>query len=128
MALTDPHHIMRRMFRHSVFIFVPEYFWILKRAIMLTANDVARIYDTILSIPGMSETVKVDMKISRRNVLLLHSVFRRGLSPKEDDKSPGLLDSIPKETLQELQVIADDLLTKAGLIELNEKLSALSTK
>jgi len=95
---------------------------------MLTANDVAKIYDTILSIPGMSETVKVDMKISRRNVLLLHSVFRRGLSPKEDDKSPGLLDSIPKETLQELQVIADDLLTKAGLIELNEKLSALNSK
>lgn len=26
---------------------------------MLTTNDVARVYDTILSIPGMNETVKI---------------------------------------------------------------------
>ncbi len=44
---------------------------------MLTTNDVAKVYDnyikvygTILSIPGMNETVKIDLKISRKNVLL----------------------------------------------------------
>jgi len=62
---------------------------------MLTTNDVARVYDTILSIPGMNETVKIDLKISRKNVLLLHSVIKRGLSAKEDDKYSGLLESIP---------------------------------
>ncbi len=39
---------------------------------MLTTNDVAKVYDTILSIPGMNETGKIDLKISRRNVLLLN--------------------------------------------------------
>lgn len=95
---------------------------------MLTTNDVARVYDTILSIPGMNETVKMDMKISRKNVLLLHSVIKRGLSVKGDDASQGLLASIPQETLQELQSIADDYLTKAGLTELSEKLKALGTR
>ena len=95
---------------------------------MLTTNDVAKIYDTILSIPGMSETVKIDMRISRKSVLLLHSVIKRGLTAKDDDKSSGLLENIPGEALQELQVIADDYLTKAGLTELSEKLKGLGTK
>ncbi len=95
---------------------------------MLTTNDVAKVYDTILSIPGMNETVKIDMKISRKNVLLLNSVIKRGLSAKDDDKSSNLLETIPEETLHELENIADDYLTKAGLTELSEKLKALSSK
>lgn len=93
---------------------------------MLTTNDVARIYDTILSIPGMSETVKIDLRISRKNVLLLNSVIERGLSMKDDDKSPHLLKSVPQETLKELKALAGDCLQKAGLIELSDKLSSLS--
>ncbi|MGN6214514.1 hypothetical protein [Parafilimonas sp.] len=95
---------------------------------MLTTSDVAKVYDTILSIPGMNETVKIDMRISRKNVLLLHSVLKRGLTAKDDDKPSALLESIPQEALQELHVIADDYLTKAGLTELSEKLKSLSTK
>ena len=97
---------------------------------MLTTNDVAKVYDTILSIPGMNETVKIDLKISRRNVLLLNNVIERGLTVKDsDDKSSNLLDIVPKETLQELSSLSDDCLKKAGLTELSEKLNGLrSTK
>lgn len=93
---------------------------------MLTTTDVAKVYDTILSIPGMNETVKIDMRISRKNVLLLNSVIKRGLSSKDDDKSLNLLANIPAETLEELNVFADDCLTKAGLTELSGKLNSLS--
>ena len=34
----------------------------------------------------------------------------------------NILDIAPEETLQELNVISDELLKKAGLIEMNEKL------
>lgn len=95
---------------------------------MLTTNDVAMVYDTILSIPGMSETVKIDLRISRRNALLLNSVIKRGLTAKDGEKSSGLLESMPQETLKELEDIANEYLTKAGLTELSEKLKALSTK
>lgn len=93
---------------------------------MLTTTDVAKVYDTILSIPGMNETVKIDMRISRKNVLLLNSVIKRGLAVKDDDKSSNLLANIPAESFQELNTLADDCLTKAGLTELSEKLNSLS--
>ncbi|MCK9412635.1 MAG: hypothetical protein M0Q53_10060 [Prolixibacteraceae bacterium] len=92
---------------------------------MMTTNDVARVYDTILSIPGMNETVKIDLKISRKNILLLNSVIERGLTAKDDDKSSNLLNSVPEESLQELKAFASGCLQKAGLVELSEKLNML---
>jgi len=93
---------------------------------MLTTNDVAKVHDTILSIPGMNETVKIDLKISRRNVLLLNNIIERGITVKDvNDKSSNLLDIVPKETLQELINLSDECLRKAGLTELSEKLNGL---
>ena len=93
---------------------------------MLTTNDVAKVYDTILSIPGMNETVKMDIRISRKNVLLLNGVIKRSLAAREDDQSVNLLANIPADALQELSAFADDCLTRAGLTELSEKLNAFS--
>lgn len=92
---------------------------------MLTTNDVAKVYDTILSIPGMNETVKIDLKMSRKNVLLLNSVIERGLAAKDDDKSSNLLNNVPEDSLNELKALANDCLQKAGLIDLSEKLKML---
>ncbi|MEO2070312.1 MAG: hypothetical protein ABGW99_03130 [Zunongwangia sp.] len=92
---------------------------------MLTTNDVAKVYDTILSIPGMNDTVKIDLRISRKNVLLLNHVIERGLLVKDDEKNEGLLSNIPDENLEELKIIAGQYLEKAGLIELKEKLNEL---
>ena len=92
---------------------------------MLTTTDVAQVYDTILSIPGMNETVKIDLKISRKNVLLLNRVIERGLSRQPDEKSSGLLEMVPEEVLHELTVLAEDCLKKAGLTELSDKLKSL---
>lgn len=92
---------------------------------MFTTNDVAKVYDTILSIPGMNEVVKIDLRISRKNVLLLNQVIERGLSAKGDDTSPILLGNVPEESLLELKNLSEECLQKAGLIELSEKLKAL---
>lgn len=93
---------------------------------MLTTNDVAKVYDTIMSIPGMNETVKIDLRISRKNVLLLNSVIERGLAMMDDEKSSNLLKSIPEEAQKELRTLGSDCLQKAGLTSLSEKLSYLS--
>jgi hypothetical protein len=92
----------------------------------MTTNDVAKVFDTVLSIPGMNEQVKIDLRISRKNVLLLNHVIERGLSSKDNDKPSILMTSIPEENLQELKLFGDECLQKAGLIELNEKLKTLS--
>ncbi|MBU7571435.1 MAG: hypothetical protein KAF41_12435 [Flavobacterium sp.] len=93
---------------------------------MMTSSEVAQVFDTILSIPGMNEVVKIDLKISRKNVLLLNHVIARGLSPKGDDKAGNLLGMVPKENLSDLQLIANECLQKAGLVELSEKLDGLT--
>ena len=123
--MTNPHHILIRMNSSSLFIFVMKQSINLNVWIMFTTNDVAKVYDTILSIPGMNEVVKIDLKISRKNVLLLNQVIERGLSAKDDDKSSVLLSNVPEESLLELKNLSEECLQKAGLIELSEKLKAL---
>ena len=94
---------------------------------MLTENDAAQVFDTIMSIPGMNEPVRIDLKISRKNVLLLHHVIERGLL--ENDGSPSiLLKRTAEENISELRQLSEDFLGRAGLAELNEKLSRLGAE
>ena len=93
---------------------------------MLAKTDVARIYETVLSIPGMGDSVKIALTIPRKNILLLSKVIERGLSVKDaDDKSYNVLDMVSKESSQELLSLAAELLDKAGLTETDKKLRSL---
>jgi hypothetical protein len=96
----------------------------LKTSVMLSTSEVAKVYDTILSIPGMNDTVKLELKITRRNILLLDQVIAKGLNGKEDEEHTSLLDLVSPEVAQELAALAGDLLQKAGLTALSEKLKA----
>jgi hypothetical protein len=55
-------------------------------------------------------------------VLLLSKVIERGLYAKDGAEDSNILNIASKETLEELTQISNDLLKKAGLIEMNEKL------
>ena len=89
---------------------------------MQTTNTIAKVFETVLSIPGMNDNVKIQLSIPRKNVLLLSKVIERGLAGKDVIVDDNILGITPKETLEELNAISDDLLKKAGLIEMNEKL------
>jgi hypothetical protein len=91
---------------------------------MITKNELAKVLDTVLSIPGMSEMVKIDLKISRKNVLLLTHIIKEGLAVEKEDSS--LLGSIAEGDLSQLKNVSEECLQKAGLVELNEKLLTLS--
>lgn len=93
---------------------------------MLTTNEVAQVFDTILSSPGMNDAVRIDLRISRKNVLLLNFLIEQGLAGKAEDKA-GIMASASDESLQELKEISNDFLQKAGLNELSEKLKILAT-
>lgn len=95
---------------------------------MFSSNEISQVYDTILSIPGMNEMVKISFQTSRKNVLLLNRVIERGLALKQDEQHTNLLDIMPEENLQELSSLANDCLKKAGLIELSEKLKSLHSR
>lgn len=91
---------------------------------MITKSDVAKVFDTVLSIPGMSETVKIDLKISRKNVLLLSHFIEQGLLLEKDDSN--LMGIVSEESLTDLKNISEECLQKASLVELNQKLQTLS--
>lgn len=93
---------------------------------MLGKNDVARIYETVMSTPGMNDAVRLTFNIPRKNVLLLSKVIDRGLSNKEvDDKFQHILDVTPKENLDAIAALATELLDKAGLTPTSQKLQSL---
>ncbi len=96
---------------------------------MIAKTDLARLYETVLSIPGMNEKIKLDLKLPLRNALLLSKVIERGLMGKDaDDSVPNLLDLVSPELTQELLGISTEILQKTGLMEMNEKLRKMSEK
>ena len=87
---------------------------------MANTNYLGKIFDTILAIPGMNQVVKIDLRLSRKNILLLSKVIERGLKVKDGKES--VLDIVPQEILQELEQVPTELLKKAELTDMNEKL------
>ncbi len=85
-------------------------------------KDLKWLYGTLLSAPGMDEVVKLDFKTSRKVILLLNEVIARGLEVKGN----GLPESIDKGVLDELKMISDGFVEKAGMTEMIEKLKQLS--
>jgi len=51
---------------------------------------------------------------STKKCVMLSKVIERGLSAKGDGEERNILDIAPKETLQELNAISDEILKKAG--------------
>ena len=91
---------------------------------MLSKTDLTRVYETLLSIPGMNESVKVDLKLPRKQVLLLSKVIERGLLDNGDEKELSILNLATPEIRTELLRVVDDLLQKGGLTEMAEKLKS----
>jgi hypothetical protein len=88
-------------------------------------NDVSKFYEAMLSFPGMNQKIKVGMKISRTNVLLLKLIIEYGLMLKNGERFNEVLEVIPEETKKELAELSQELLNKADLLSLYEKLNTL---
>jgi hypothetical protein len=90
---------------------------------MASKNDVTVMaVDAILSTPGMNDQVKIDLKMSRRNVLLFNHLIKKGIIEEQENKSEFML-SMGGENLEEIHAMAEECLSKAGLVETHEKLS-----
>lgn len=91
---------------------------------MLSKTELARLYETIMSIPGMNETVKIDLKLPRKQVLLLSKVIERGLAEKGEEDGSSFLQLASPQSREDLRNVVSELLGKGGLSELNEKLES----
>lgn len=93
---------------------------------METKIEMSRMYDTLLATPGMNQSVKISLTISRKTALLLNQLIEKGLSESNQGGLSGIMAALPKENFQEMEVISMELLRKADLTELSEKLKMLN--
>lgn len=87
----------------------------------MAMNEMTRLYDTLLSIPGMNDQVRLNLQISRKVVLLLSQILESGLKAAKDSPN-SVLAFFPENANEELRAMIDELLQKAGLTELSAKL------
>lgn len=93
---------------------------------MATTSVLGTVFETLLCSPGMNEAVKIDVKMSRKTVLLLNSIIEVSLN--SEGEKPELIKLVPAEDVEKLKDFAGDCLDKAGLKELSEKMKGLSGK
>ncbi|GLU57444.1 hypothetical protein Dfri01_69050 [Dyadobacter frigoris] len=89
--------------------------------------EIAKVYDTLLCSPGMDEIVKIDLKISRKAVLILCHAIEKGSDETGNAGLPSLPENISKQFSELLSGISKDCLEKSGLELLSQKLKALVT-
>ena len=92
---------------------------------MLSEKELSLLFETLLSTPGMNDAVKIDLRIPRKNVLLLAKVIENGLQNKPGDAVDGLMRAACENSREALQQIGVELLQKAGLSDMNSKLHIL---
>lgn len=94
---------------------------------MNNKNEMVRMYETMLSLPSMDETVKFSQGIKRKQVLLLSQIIETGLR-SDSPEIKDLLAAMPEGTASELSGLAAEYLEKAGLTALNTKLKTYHTE
>jgi hypothetical protein len=90
----------------------------------MSTKETFKIYDAVFSSPGMLDSVKIDLRVSRKNVLLLARLIENGLKEPEKSKDEMFV-QLPKEVVEELLQIPGEFLKKAGLSEFYGKLTSL---
>ncbi|WP_198342243.1 hypothetical protein [Pedobacter psychrophilus] len=83
-----------------------------------------QLYETLLCSPGMKESVKVDLRISRKSILLLSQIIQKGLTDS-GAQSSEFATIAGTESSHELQEMLKNCLEKANLFELDERLAKL---
>ena len=86
--------------------------------------EMNQLYETLLCSPGMKETVKVDVRISRKSILLLSQIIQKGLS-ESGNQASEFATIAGAESSNELQEMLKTCLEKASLFELDERLTKL---
>jgi len=95
---------------------------------MLSLKELSIVYEALLAPETMSTTVKISLSITRKQALLLAKVIELGLCAQPGQEQAGILGVVDTAELAKLQGLAADLLKKAGLTEMMDKLNSLSAK
>ena len=88
------------------------------------AGERVKIFEMLLSSPGMNERCKISLSPSRQTILLLNRIVESGLQ-KGDEGGDHFLSHLTPETLSEVKSMAEEMLKKGGLVEFYDRLKLL---
>lgn len=97
----------------------------MKSEVMNLGNEKLKIYQTVLSSPGMGEKCKIILQLSRQNILLLSRIIESGLEADKKEMNDDILMLLTEEGLEELRKVLVEILSKGGLTDFYEKLKLL---
>lgn len=83
----------------------------------MNAEEKKRVYDTLLSAPGMEDEVRVDIKIRRKHLLLFKHILGLHVLPQASE----LLKHVDPDFFSAMSELGDKFLEKAGLADFNAK-------
>ena len=91
----------------------------------VASKEKSKIFETVLSSPGMNEKCKIVLMLSRQNILLLSRLIESGLLTDEQAFDDEIIAALPKESVEEFKAIHEELLRKSDLTEFYERLKSL---
>jgi len=91
----------------------------------VTSKDKSKIFETVLSSPGMTGKCKIVLMLSRQNILLLTRLIETGLLTDQQNFKDEIFSVLPKESLEEFKTIHEEILRKSDLTEFYERLKLL---
>jgi len=90
----------------------------------MPAKEIFRIYDAVLSSPGMEDLVRIEIRMSRKNILLISRLIEYGLNGDENT-GDDIFSQLFKDKMEEINLIREDLLKKGGLSDFYNKLKSV---
>ena len=72
-----------------------------------TNKEKSKIFETVLSSPGMNEKCKINLMISRQNILLLSRLIEAGLLTDKDNFEDEIISALPVQSVEEFKGIHD---------------------
>ena len=88
-------------------------------------KEKAKVFETVLSSPGMTEKCKIILMLTRQNILLLSRLIEAGLLTEEQKLEDEIISAFPKESIGEIKAIYEEILKKGDLTEFYERLKSL---
>jgi hypothetical protein len=88
-------------------------------------KEKSKIFEIVLSSPGMNEKCKINLVMSRQNILLLSRLIEAGLVTKEQRFEDEIINAIPAESVEEFKTIHEEILRKADLTEFYQGLKRI---
>jgi hypothetical protein len=88
-------------------------------------KEKSKVFQTILSSPGMTQKCKINLTLSRQNILLLSRLIEAGLWTDNNPFGDEIIAALPEGSLAEFKTIHEEILRKSELTDFYQCLKSL---